>query len=158
MKLNLSLLLLLLTFCAGCKKGAASEGNVDTALNGTWVKEALNSSVAGSKESIEISANGDISINGYYVNPSTQQILGYAYRYTGKYRVTGNGLIELYNLSASVNKTSDPYVAIDKLTSTSTLTQQQYTYQLNNVKTTLNWTVVCPPYADCIGTQQYTKQ
>lgn len=158
MKQQLLILSLLITFCLACKKDNTRAGKTDTALTGTWIKPSINSAIAGSIESIEFSSNGDISINRYYVNPSTQQVLGYAYRYTGKYRITGNGLAELYNMKVSTNNTSDPYVAAEKLTNKGNSADQQYSYQLTNSKNTLSWTVICPPNADCIGTQQYTKQ
>lgn len=158
MKQHLSLLVLIVVFCFACKKDNTSAENIDTALTGIWTKTAANAGTATGKESVEFSANGDIIINRYYVNLSTQQTLGYAYRYTGKYRVTGDGVVQLYNMKIFGNSTSDPYVAADKLTDKGSSADQQYTYQLSNLKTTLNWTVVCPPNASCIGTQQYAKQ
>jgi len=158
MKLHLSLLLFLFTFCLACKKDSTRAGSIDNALTGIWSIPALNTSVATGKESIEFFPNGDISLSRYYVNPSTQQILGYSYKYIGKYRVTGNGVVQLYDMKVLSNTSSDPFVAIDRLTTNSISLEQQYTYQLTNLNTTLSWTIVCPPNADCIGTQQYTKQ
>ena len=158
MKKHLSLLVLIVVFCFACKKDNTSAENIDSALTGTWTKAAANAGTGTGKESVEFSSNGDIIINRYYINPSTQQTLGYAYRYTGKYRVTGDGVVQLYNMKIFGNSTSEPYVAEDKLTDKGNSADQQYTYQLSNLKTTLNWTVVCPPNASCIGTQQYTKQ
>ena len=158
MKLRLSLLLLLFTFCLACKKDRTRIGNIDSNLTGTWTKPAPNTSVATGRESIEFFSNGDISISRYYVNPSTQQILGYNSKYVGNYRVTGNGLIQLYNMNVLSNTSADPFVAIDKLSPKGNSADQRYTYQITNLNTTLSWTIVCPANADCIGTQQYTKQ
>jgi hypothetical protein len=158
MKQHLSLLVLIVVFCFACKKDNTNAENIDTALTGIWTKAAANAGTATGKESVEFSANGDIIINRYYVNPSTQQTLGYAYRYTGKYQVSGNGVVQLYNMKVLANDTADPYVAAEKLTNKGNSADQQYTYQLSSLKTVLNWTVVCPPNASCIGTQQFTKQ
>lgn len=158
MKQHLSLLVLIVVFCFACNKDNTSAENIDTALTGIWTKAAANAGTSIGKESVEFSSNGDIIINRYYVNPSTQQILGYAYRYTGKYQVSGTGVVQLSNMKIFANNTSDPYVAAEKLTNKGSSADQQFTYQLTDSKTVLSWTVVCPPNADCIGTQQYTKQ
>jgi hypothetical protein len=158
MKQCLLLLLLLFTCCLACKKDRTRIGNIDSNLTGTWTKPAPNTSVATGRESIEFFPDGYISISRYYINPSSQQIMGYNYKYAGKYRVTGNGLIQLYNMNVLSNTSTDPFVAIDKLTAKGNSADQQYTYQLTSLNTKLSWTIVCPPNADCIGTQQYTKQ
>lgn len=158
MKQHLSFLLLLITFCFACKKERNNAANTDTALNGIWTKSNVNSVIAGDTESVEFSANGDISIDRYYINPSTQRVFGYAYRYIGKYRTTGNGMMELYDMKRFGKDDNTPYVSKDKLTLMGSTPDQQYTYQLTNSKTVLTWAVVCAPNADCIGAQQYTKQ
>ncbi|WP_342645538.1 hypothetical protein [Mucilaginibacter sp. CSA2-8R] len=158
MKQHLALLLLLITTCVACKKDSNQSGNTDSALTGIWVKPSINAATASDKESIEFSSDGDVTINRYYSNTPTQQIVKYSYRYTGKYRVTGSGMLQLYDMQLFANNSTDPYVAIDKLTSKGSSANQQYLYKLDNFNTTLTWTVVCPPNASCIGAQQYTKQ
>lgn len=138
-----------------CKKDT-----VKTDITGTWFHDTKGTAWI-QREAYQFNADSTMLFTRTILDTAHKQTLGYNYKLTGKYSLSGTTLKQ-YQLIAYVdmNTTMLPYTSLQSLVQTSTTTEQTLTIKFNADKRSFNIIYPpCPPNANCIAVSPlYIKQ
>ncbi|WP_345947935.1 MULTISPECIES: hypothetical protein [unclassified Mucilaginibacter] len=155
-KYTLHVLVLISILCFACKKDSNNSANE---LVGQWLLPATSNNFAPHTSSeLKFDNNGILTMSSKRFDATTGQILGFTSKFVANYRIKNGELVEIYNVKRYSPADNTPYADEKNLILHTDSPDQSFTYKLNEKRTTLTWTVVCPINACCIGAQIYIKK
>jgi hypothetical protein len=157
MKKILLILTLLLPFIGGCKKDKEVKNPLKKQIVGQWTLHtpARGAMDRPTQQQYTFDDEGNFQYYRIALEATTNNMLGYQFKRSGKYKIEGNEIV-LYDITTYSNDFSKAeYSAESQLIKTSGETSRAGIDISNNV---LKLDFPCPPYATCIGVFFYQRQ
>jgi hypothetical protein len=149
-------MLIALAVITGCKKDSSKNNN--TPIVGTWENKQIYPNASAHSQTFTFNSDGSFVTSATVSDPVTNQLLGYFYKSTGKYVLTGGDLSFTNVVYYGIPNNGSSAVPENQLVVGSQTYNSPYSVGFSAKKDSLSLLIHCPPNANCIGLLWYKKK
>lgn len=142
---------------ASCKKDSSKNSN-NNSLVGTWENKQIYPNASAHSETYTFNGDGTFETSSTVSDAVTNQLLGYFYKSTGKYVLSGDELSFTNVVYYGIPNNGSSAVPENQLVLGSQTYNNPYSVGYNAKKDSLSLLIHCPPNASCIGLLWYKKK